>query len=295
MLENQFQGNNRRSADVPLLSLVIPCCQSESFLAATFSSIREQEVTVEVIVVDGGSTDGTHAIVEANRDLVTRFVSEPDNGQSDAIHKGFKLATGSIFVWLNSDDTLAPGALRAILSMFEQNPNLGFVYGRANKIDANSCVIKEGRLTEFDRKRLLSHFFITQPACFFRRDAYFQVGGLDLSLNYAMDWDLLLKLSQSFEGKAVDHLIANLRIHGNTKTELGGYARSKEIARVGRRHGGVRNRNWIAFQLLRLWEPAIRLTGWRGFLSGQRFTSRLLDRCWGHGNYMIHAHTFRDR
>lgn len=279
----------------PTLSLIIPCFQSEQYLMETFASIREQGVKVEVIVMDGGSTDGTHKIVEANRDLVTRFVCEPDNGQSDAIHKGFQLATGAIIGWLNSDDTLAPGALGAILSIFEQFPDLGFVYGRANKIDAEGCVIKEGCFVQFDRKRLLSHFFITQPACFFRRDAYLSVGGLDLALNYAMDWDLILNLSKSFEGRAVNHLIANLRIHGSTKTELGGYARSKEIARVGRRHGGFGNRNWIAFQLLRLWEPAIRLTGCKVFLSGQRFTSRLLDRCWGHGNYMIHAHTFRDR
>jgi glycosyltransferase involved in cell wall biosynthesis len=244
--------------------------------------------------VDGRSNDRTLSIVDKNSDLISLVISEEDDGQTDAIGKGFKLASGNIIGWLNSDDTLAPDALKLIYEAFQSSPEVGFVYGRANKMDENGSIIKKGNLFTYDARKLKSHFYITQPACYFRRSCYQRVGGLDRKLEYAMDWDLLLKLSKEYKGLGVDELFANLRIYGQTKTAMGGYERSKEIALLGLQYGGIFNPNWLAFCALYPFEKMYVFTGYKGFLKLRNLMSHLLDRIWGHTNYMIHAHTYSE-
>jgi GT2 family glycosyltransferase len=184
-----------------------------------------------------------------NGERRVRVFVEPDRGQSDAINKGMRIATGGIVGWLNADDVLLPGALAKVAEAFEKNPDAVVVYGVGAKTDLEWREIKRVPFREFVSSRLRKAWELIQPAMFFRRDAYWKVGGLDESLHYAMDWDLLLKLAKV--GKVVvipDHL-ANIRYYPETKTNTGGWKRMREIAGIARKHNGALDRNYLSFQI----------------------------------------------
>jgi len=178
-----------------------------------------------------------------------RVFVEPDRGQSDAINKGMRVASGEIVGWLNADDVLLPGALAKVAETFEKNPDAVVVYGVGAKTDLGGQIIKKVPFREFCHKRLSYAFGAVQPAMFFRRDAYWKVGGLDESLHYAMDWDLLLKLATVGKVVAISDHLANIRYYPETKTNTGGWKRMREIARIARRHNGLLDRNNLSFQI----------------------------------------------
>jgi len=178
-----------------------------------------------------------------------RVFVEPDRGQSDAINKGMRVATGEIVGWLNADDVLLPGALAKVAEAFEKNPDTVVVYGVGAKTDLEGREIKRVPFREFCPKRLSYAFGAVQPAMFFRRDAYWKVGGLDESLHYAMDWDLLLKLARVGKVVAIPDHLANIRYYPETKTNTGGWKRMREIARIARSHNGALDRNFLSFQI----------------------------------------------
>jgi GT2 family glycosyltransferase len=109
--------------------------------------------------------------------------------------------------------------------------------------------IKRVPFREFVSLRLRKAWELIQPAMFFRRDAYWKVGGLDESLHYAMDWDLLLKLARVGNVVAIPDHLANIRYYPETKTNTGGWKRMREIARIARSHNGALDRNFLSFQI----------------------------------------------
>ena len=122
----------------PLVSIVTPSFNQGRFLEATIQSVLNQDyVNVEYIVVDGGSTDNCVDILKKYSDQLAHWMSEPDAGQTDAINKGFSLATGEIFAWLNSDDIYRPGAISEAVAYLQDHPNEGMIYGDADFIDEN--------------------------------------------------------------------------------------------------------------------------------------------------------------
>ena len=189
-----------------------------------------------------------------------RVFVEPDRGQSDAINKGMRVATGEIVGWLNADDVYLPGALAKVAEAFEKNPDAVVVYGVGAKTDLEGREIKRVPFREFCPKRLSYAFGAVQPAMFFRRDAYWKVGGLDESLHYAMDWDLLLKLAKVGKVVAIPDHLANIRYYPETKTNTGGWKRMREIAGIARSHNGALDRNYLSFQIRdRLAKQSMRL------------------------------------
>ena len=182
-----------------------------------------------------------------NGEIRVRVFVEPDRGQSDAINKGMRVATGEIVGWLNADDVLMPGALTKVAEAFEKNPEAVVVYGVGAKTDLEGREIKRVPFREFVLSRLACAWDLIQPAMFFRRDAYWKVGGLDESLHYAMDWDLLQKLAKVGKVVAIPEHLANIRYYPETKTNTGGWKRMREIARIARRHNGFFDRNNLSF------------------------------------------------
>lgn len=224
---------------LPRVSLVTPCYNGMPWLQAAIDSVLAQDYpAIEYLVMDGGSSDGTVELLREYGDRL-RWVSAPDDGQADAIARGFEQTDGAILGWLNADDVLKPGAVRAAVAALQAHPEAGLVYGHADFIDAAGRVIGPCTVVEpFSRQRLL-HFgdYIIQPATFFTRAAYQTAGGLDRSLHWAMDWDLWLRLARDGEVIYLDMELASYRWLGSNKTAAGGFERLKEVENVARRYG----------------------------------------------------------
>lgn len=183
---------------LPKISIVTPSYNQAPFLEATIQSVLSQNYpNLEYIIIDGGSTDGSVDIIHKYAEHLTYWVSESDNGQTDALIKGFNRATGDILGWLCSDDLLEPWTLQEVAEFFSQNPQARVVYGDTTWIDTKDRLLKIRKELAFNRFILLyEHNFIPQPSTFWRRDLYEEVGGLNTKFDVAMDADLWLRFSE---------------------------------------------------------------------------------------------------
>jgi glycosyltransferase involved in cell wall biosynthesis len=227
------------AASLPTFSIVTPSFNHALFIEKTIRSVLKQEYPkLEYLVVDGGSSDGTLDILKKFAGHL-KYISETDRGQADAINKGFSRCGGEILAWLNSDDTYAPGAVRAVAEIFAARPDIGVVYGNADFIDARGNFIAPcAHIENFNRHRLLHYSdYLVQPAVFFRRALFESAGGLDALLNWAMDYDLWLKFAARTEFFYLRKNLAHYRWLGGSKTAGGGEARIEEVRQVAIRHG----------------------------------------------------------
>jgi len=242
------------------ITIITPTRNQAGFLPATLASIEAQhDPDLEHIVLDAMSTDATPEILQeyAGRTGV-RVIREPDTGQSNAINKGMRIATGELCGWLNSDDTLCDGALAKLRETAAEHPGAAVIYGVGSKMDRAGNVLRTVPYRAFDRDHLKTAYRVIQPSMFFRRDVYWEEGGLDESLEYAMDWELLIRLSRGREVVSIPDEISRIRYYEETKTNTGGWDRMREIAMIGRKYNGARDPNFIAYRVRRF---ASRLPG----------------------------------
>jgi glycosyltransferase involved in cell wall biosynthesis len=221
------------------VSVVTPSLDQAAYLEAAIESVREQDYPrIEHIVVDGGSTDRTIEILRRHDHL--RWISEPDRGQADALNKGFALARGEVFAWLNADDSYLPGAVSAAVAALRET-GADLVYGGWRQIDEHGDVLGEKLPVPTTYARLLEvHNVIPQPAAFFTRAAFERAGGLDERLHYALDYDLWLKIARDGRLAKVDRVLAAFRYHADSKTVASGDRFLPEVVAVSRSHGGRR-------------------------------------------------------
>lgn len=218
---------------MPTFTIVTPSFNQGDFLAETIESVigQEGDFFIDYIIVDGGSTDDSVAVIKHYDSMLSRgdwtincrgvnlrWLSEKDAGQTDALAKGFRMATGEIYAWLNSDDIYLPETLRTVADHFQENPDTGLLYGDAHYCDTTGAIIGMYRTEEFDFEKLAWFNFICQPAAFFRKEAFEAVGGLDGSLQFAMDYDLWIRIGRRFPCRYLPVFLATYRLHGASKT-----------------------------------------------------------------------------
>ena len=229
----------------PRVFVVTPSFNQGRFLRATIDSVLAQDYpALDYFVADGGSTDESLDILRSYGDRV-RWRSGPDGGQAAAIHEAWRQTDAEVVAWLNSDDTYLPGAVSRGVNHLLEHPDHAMVYGKAWYTDI------DGALTEpyptrpvFDREAFAGNCYICQPATFVRREVFEVIDLPDVSLRFAMDYDLWIRLSQRFEVGYLDEFLATSRMYADNKTlgERDGVFR--EIHEVVRRHYGRVDRDW---------------------------------------------------
>jgi len=258
----------------PLVSIITPSFNQARYLEATILSVLEQGYTnLEYIIVDGGSTDGSVDIIKKYANRLAWWASEPDKGQTDAINKGFARAKGDILAWINSDDTYDPGAVSAAVNYFQTHPNVGLVYGDTHFINEQGQVIGKFNARQTDHQRLRQGYVhIPQQAAFFRSDLWREVGPLDPSFYFAMDYDLWVRLSARAPVHYTPQMWANFRLHSSGKTIVSDDRCWPEMIRVHRRDGG----GWLSvitikYMIRKIVAP---LLNWRRRIQMRQYISR---------------------
>ena len=186
----------RRVAAELQFSIVMPSFNHARFIERSLNSVLNQEYErTELIVMDGGSSDGTREILERYSPHIAVWRSERDAGQSDALNKGFAHATGDILGWLNSDDLYLPGAMHHAAHIFAAHPHIDVVYGDWMTVDPTDRIEETFPALAPSRGRLVTEgFFCNAQAMFWRRSLHERLGEFDLQLHYTMDYDLMLRM-----------------------------------------------------------------------------------------------------
>ena len=261
--------HNGNIGDLPVISVVTPSYQQAPFLEATLRSVLDQDYPkLELIVMDGGSDDGSVEIISRYADRLAYWTSGPDGGQTPALVEGFKRATGDVLCWLNSDDVFEPNALWEVGTFFRDHPAARVVYGDSYWITPEGQPLRSKREHGFNRFIWMhDHDFIPQPSTFWRRDLYEQVGGLDPQYDLAMDADLFIRFADITKVHHVPRLWSRMRYYPEQKNRR---LRAQSDAEGGRIRGRyLPSRPVIVRRIQRKAARTLRI-GWK-LLTGKYF------------------------
>lgn len=186
------------------ITIVMPSLNQRAYVERAVRSVVDQrgDFDLELLVFDAGSTDGTLDVLRRHADRL-RLVVEPDTGQSNAINKGLRAATGDVAGWLNSDDLLYPGALARVADAFRAHPEAVWLHGRCEIVDEEDRPIrrwvsayKDFRCRRYSRRSLLVENFVSQMTVFWRRSAMERIGVLDEAMHLSFDYEYWLRLAK---------------------------------------------------------------------------------------------------
>ncbi len=208
----------------PLVSLITPSYNQAEFLEASLQSALAQTYPrLEYIVMDGGSSDGSAALIARYADRLADWESQPDRGQAHAINKGLERANGDLLGWLNSDDLLLPDTVERVVQAFQARPDVDVVYGRLERIDASGALIPTPGLPKdrvtMDKAHVIGECIVNQPGSFWRRRIMQQVGLLDERLRYTLDYEYWMRIALA--GGVflrLDAPVARFRLSAGSKT-----------------------------------------------------------------------------
>ena len=199
----------------PRVSIVTPSYNQCQYLEETILSVLNQDYpNIEYIIIDGGSTDGSVDIIRKYEDCLAYWVSEPDRNQADAINKGWRQATGEVWAWLNSDDLYTPYAVREAIGYLTEHPEVAMVYGQC-AIFGESGGVERIIGDPWDLSKVLRTLRsrVPQPSTFMQRWAVETVGMLDVTVDWALDFELWLRLGVRFPIAFVPRVWSRFRVH----------------------------------------------------------------------------------
>lgn len=220
----------------PFVSIITPSYNQAEYIEDTLQSVKNQEYNkVEHIVIDGDSTDNTTEILkEYQNQYDLRWVSEPDEGQADAINKGFSLAKGNILGWLNSDDVyLSESTVSTAVNALIEYPQADIVNGRGIRLKKDGrwdhpIKRRDHKLSHSGLKQIAS---VLQPATFWYRYVWEEVG-INSELEYTFDWEFFIRATEEYNLIPIPDYIIGYRWQGENKTTTGGLPRAREIRDV---------------------------------------------------------------
>jgi len=257
---------------LPRFSVVTPSLNQASFIEGNIRSVLDQGYPdFEHIIVDGQSTDGTVSILETHGHL--RWVSERDRNMTQALNKGFRMATGEVIAWLNADDRYAPGAFERVAALLEPRGEARIVVGDAlvkDLVDGREYVAKGRPFTHDDVVRFWTGpYFLHQPAIFFLKRLLEEEGYLDEDLGLAADYELWTRLSRRHPFLYVPEVLAEVIHHPDCLTAVRDPWR-EEVLQVSRRSWGPR----VGLRRYRYWSSwtahtAVR-AAWEDHRDGRR-------------------------
>ena len=243
--------------EYPLVTVVTPSYNQGQYIEETILSVLNQTYkNIQYIVVDGGSSDNTMQVIERYRNKIDIVIHEIDNGQTDAINKGFKLAKGELVGWINSDDILYADCVKKIVELYNKNNDGAIYYSCFNDfIDGTGKLLTTYKMLIKSRDYLLNkNYSIIQQASFYNTGIVKQVGYLDVSIHYCMDMDLWLKLLKYGPIYAFNERpLSAFRLWGETKTTKGRYRFLRETRKILIKNGA----SWFSQNIAR--------TYWREF------------------------------
>jgi glycosyltransferase involved in cell wall biosynthesis len=251
IITSMKRKHSRKS--LPRISIVIPSFNQGIFIARTLESLRKQNYPdLEIIVMDGGSTDRTVPILKKfdrfarwSRNIRFYWRSEKDRGQTHAINKGLRETTGKILAYLNSDDTYEPGALLTVGKYCVEYPRAQFVYGRGQLIDADDNVVGKYNDSQATTASLHHGCVISQPTAFWSRKLCKKIGPFDESFHFTMDYEYWVRVSKHFKMAFLPQTLANTRLHPSAKTSSATQRLYGDAIRVQLRHYPFVHHDWI--------------------------------------------------
>lgn len=261
-------------------TIVTPTYNALATIRETLASIQTQDYSgpVEHVVVDGGSTDGTaELLAEEAAAGRLRFVSEPDDGLSDAFNKGVAMATGDLVGWLNADDIYEPGALRSVAAAAEAQPGAEWVVGQCSIMGGSGAASR--RAVTAYKDFLLKHYsfglhltnnFVSSPATFVRRSVLAEIGALDVRFKYSADYDLWLRLGRRGAPAFASGPVARFRMGEGSLSITGFETQFQEHAQNARENG---EGHGLAVAVNQLMSRAIVLV-YRAIMGWRKLTSR---------------------
>ena len=223
------------------ISLITASFNSSTTIEDTFRSVEAQSFPeIEYIVADGGSVDGTLELMEKYESLISKRISEPDDGIYDAMNKGIRMATGDVIGLINSDDMLAgPEVLSKVAEAFE-DPDIDVVYGDLVYVDAvdTTNVMRVWRSGEFSGRKLRYGWYPAHPTVYLRRSVYEQFGLFDLDFSLAADGEFLFRIfSRGVRACYIPQTMVRMRTGGATGQLSNVWRQNREIVRGMRKNG----------------------------------------------------------
>ncbi len=204
----------------PIVSIITPTFNQGAFVGETIESVLRQDYPhVEHLVIDDGSTDETRSVLESFGTRL-RWWSRPNRGQTATINEGFEACRGDVVTWLNSDDTLLPGAVSWAVSAFARHASAGVVFGDTQFTSSDGFPLDRSTARPFDYEEFVieCHNPIPQCSSFFRRSVLEEAGPLDTAFYYFMDWDFWLRAGLKWPIVYEPELLSTYRLHPQSKT-----------------------------------------------------------------------------